>query len=352
MMRRCLLLSVLILIFGIFGGCGHAEEQSTVNKEKDDKIQIGMSFDSFVIERWNREKEIFVATASEQGAEVNVQNAGGDLDTQREQIKYLINKGMDVIVIIAVDSNGLSDIVKEAVDSGIKVIAYDRLINDAEIDLYISFDNRQVGVLMAKALMNATGNTGKYLMLSGPTTDNNVNMIEDGFRATVKKYESGINIIGYMNAVNWKAEYVYEYLERNIDTLNEVDGIMCGNDNLATQAIRFLAEKGLAGEIPVVGQDADLEACQHVVEGTQLMTVYKPVEKLAQKAVECSIKLANGDAGVTLTGNTMPNGRYNCPYINLDPVAVDKNNMDDVVIADGFHLKEEVYLNISDKKHD
>lgn len=347
---RILLLSVVFCMF-FAAGCSEKKKTDVKKNIEDKKIQIGMSFDSFVIERWNREKEIFVSAASALGAEVNVQNANGDLETQKEQIRYLISKGMDVIVIVAVDSNGLSEVVQEAKDSGVKIIAYDRLINNSDVDLYISFDNRQVGVLMAEALMKATDNRGNYLMLSGPTTDNNVNMIEDGFRTTLKSGQrtgqDSINITGYMNAVNWKAEYVYEYLERNLDIVKEADAIMCGNDNLATQAIRFLAEKGLAGKIPVVGQDADLEACQHIVEGTQLMTVYKSVEQLAQKAAECAIGLAQGKSGIEYSSRVIANGKYSCPYITLTPTAVDKSNIDDVIIAGGFHLKEEVYLNIA-----
>ena len=339
MIVLCILLIVMI------SGCNNEEPEVVDNTNKSEKIQIGMSFDSFVIERWTRDKEIFVSSASAMGAEVNVQNANGELETQKEQIRYLIKKGMDVIVIIAVDSDGLTDVVNEARDADIKVIAYDRLINNAKIDLYISFDNRKVGVLMASALKEATGNEGRYIMLSGPTTDNNVTLIEQGFADVIK--DTGIEVAGAMNADNWKPEYVYEYLEQHKDIVKDIDGIMCGNDSLATQTIRFLAENGLAGKIPVVGQDADLEACQHIVEGTQLMTVYKPVEQLAAKAAECAVQLGNNNTPILDTGVIISNGIYSCPYISLEPVAVDNSNIDETIIADGFHLKDEVYLNVS-----
>lgn len=338
-----LLLVLLMLIL-----CGCSAKKIDVKEEQSDNnsIQIGMSFDSFVIERWNKDKAVFVSAAAAYGAEVNVQNANGELDTQIEQIRYLIKKGMDVIVIIAVDSNGLSDVVAEAKNAGIKVIAYDRLINNAELDLYISFDNGKVGVLMADALKKATGDIGNYLMLSGPTTDNNVKMIEEGFKNTIKNDD--ITIIDNMYAENWKAEYVYDYLRSHNEIVESATAIMCGNDNLATQTIRYLSEVGLAGKIPVVGQDADLEACQRIVEGTQLMTVYKPVEQLAAKAAECAVLLAQGNSGVSLSNRIMSNGQYSCSYISLEPVAVNIDNMDEVIINDGFHLKEEVYLNIID----
>ena len=121
---------------------------------------------------------------------------------------------------------------------------------------------------------------------------------------------------------------------------------MCGNDNLAGQVIRALSEKRLAGDLPVVGQDADLEACQRIVEGTQLMTVYKPVDNLARKAAECAIKLAkHEDLG---TDQTMNNGSFDVPCILLEPIPVTKENMDEVIINSGFHTREDVYLNVTD----
>ena len=335
---------VLLLLF-VLTGCGKGQQETEDVMADEEKIQIGISFDSFVRDRWQRDGGIFVSTAKESGAEVNVQNANGDPEEQIAQIEYFIEKKMDVIVIVSIEYEGLQDVIKRAQAQGIKVISYDRLIKNAGVDLYISFDNKQVGTLMASSLVNVIGDDGKYLMLSGPTTDNNVKMVEEGLVETLAK--SNAEIKAAMNAVNWKAEYAYEFLEQNQSLIDNISGIMCGNDNIATQAIRFLAERGYAGKIPVVGQDADLEACQRIVEGTQLMTVYKPVEDLAKTAADCAINLAQGrDITTVYNTETINNGSYKCPYINLPPVAVNKENIDDIIIKEGFHLREEVYLNI------
>ncbi|MCM1416371.1 MAG: substrate-binding domain-containing protein, partial [bacterium] len=127
--------------------------------------------------------------------------------------------------------------------------------------------------------------------------------------------------------------------------VRQTEAIMCGNDDLATQAVRALAEKRRAGDIYVVGQDADLAACQRIVEGTQLMTVYKPVEKLATRAAEAAVALAQREG---LTGDDVTqiaSGAYQVPYIALEPISVNKDNIDEVIIGSGFHLKEDVYLN-------
>lgn len=311
-----------------------------------DKIRIGMSFDSFVIERWQRDRDVFVSTAKEYGAEVNVQNANGDISKQQQQIEYFIDKGMDVIVIVCIDSYGLKDAVQKARDAGIKVIAYDRLINNANVDLYITFDNQGVGTLMGEALIAEGLAGGRALMLGGSPTDNNVPLVESGFRAVME--ENGVKILDSMHCDSWRAELAAEYIYDHEDIVAQADAIMCGNDNLATAVVHALAEKRLAGEIKVVGQDGDLEACQRIVEGTQVMTVYKPVEKLAQRAAECAIALAEGKSLNGEDVTEISDGSFVVPYIGMQPIAVTAENINEIIIGSGFHLKEDVYLNVPD----
>lgn len=329
-------------------GCGKTESETAPEKNREeDKIEIGMSFDSFVIERWQRDRDVFVSTAKELGATVNVQNANGDIEKQKEQIEYFVKKGVDVIVIICIDSDSLKDTVEKAKSTGIKIIAYDRLVTNADVDLYITFDNEKVGTLMAESLAEAGVVGGNVLMIQGSPADNNVPLVEKGFRAVCEQNE--MNIVDTTYCDGWRAELAADYLYENEDILSEVDAIMCGNDNLAGQVMHVLLEKRLAGEIAVVGQDAELEACQRIVEGTQNMTVYKPVEKLARRAAECAISLAKGEAIEGEDISTINDGSYEIPYIGLEPIAVTEKNMDSVIIKNGFHLKEDVYLYAPDK---
>lgn len=347
LIRKCIVyFGICILSLGMImlTGCEKQQQpQPDETSEAETAIEIGMSFDSYIIERWQRDRDVFVSTAKEHGAHVNVQNANGDVETQISQIRYLIAKKVDVIVIVCIDSESLSDVIAEAKSDGIKVIAYDRLIKNADVDLYISFDNEMVGSLMGEALVASSLPNKKVLMLSGPTTDNNVSMLDSGFETVMKK--RGIEIVDRSHADGWKAELAADYIYEHPDVLDDIDGIMCGNDNIATMVIRALAEKRLAGKIKIVGQDADLEACQRIVEGTQVMTVYKPVEKLAQAAAiyACQLAKAGSIEGVEKTIN---DGIYEVPYVVLEPIAVNKDNMDETVIQSGFHLKEDVYLNV------
>lgn len=321
--------------------------KSENNPEKEDKIQIGMSFDSFVIERWQRDRDIFVSMAKELGAEVNVQNANGDIEEQKKQIDYFIKKEMDVIVIICIDSEGLKEHVQKAKEAGIKIIAYDRLINNADVDLYISFDNEMVGTMMAQALVDEGIGGGSVLMLGGSAADNNVSLVEYGFREVMK--ENNVEILDSMHADGWKAELAAAYVYDNMDIVAQADAIMCGNDDLASKVVHALSEKRMAGNILVVGQDADLEACQRIVEGTQVMTVYKPVEKLAQRAAECAVQLARGEEMKGADVSIIHNGSFEVPYIGLEPISVNEDNINEVIIGSGFHLKEDVYLNVPGK---
>jgi len=341
---RCGIICLLLVLLCSLVSCGQSERREADPSEvKEDKIQIGMSFDSFVIERWIRERDVFVSVAKELGAEVNVQSANGNLEEQRRQIEYFIEKGLDVIVIVCTDSEGLTEQVEKAREKGIKVIAYDRLITGVELDLYISFDNEMVGTLMAEELVKAGIADKSVLMLGGPMTDNNVPLVEGGFRKVME--ENAVTILDSVHANSWRAEIAAEYIYNNVEVVDKADAIMCGNDNIATQVASALSVTRLAGERPIVGQDADLEACQRIVEGTQLMTVYKPVEKLARQAAVCAVKLARGEMLGEEAG-MIESGGYQVPYVRLEPIAVTKENMNAVIIESGFHRKDDVYRNL------
>jgi len=335
------LLICLTLMLGLTA-CRDKAEQAKETGVSEEKIQIGLSFDSFVIERWQRDRDVFVFTAEELGAEVNVQNANGDVRKQLSQLEYFIDKKMDVIVVVAVDWAACSDVIKKAKDAGISVIAYDRLLKDSNVDLYISFDNEKVGSLMAEALVANIPEGGNIITIFGPTTDNNVQQIEKGFRSVIE--DSSLNVIYSKNAVNWLAEEAYSAVNEALKLTKEIDGVLCGNDNLATEAVRALSENRLAGKVIVTGQDADLAACQRIVEGTQTMTVYKPVDKLAKAAAEYAVKLAKGER--ISAGSTIFDGTYEVPFVKLEPVAVTRENIDEVIIEGGFQKREEVYLNV------
>lgn len=338
-----LLIVMISMCFALSGCSNNTIEKETNNKKDDDVPRIGFSFDSYIIERWERDRDVFVSTAKELGAEINVQSANGDVDVQISQIEYFIEKQVDVIVIVAIDADKLSGVIKKAKDANISVIAYDRLVRNANVDMYISFDNEEVGRMMGEEIARNRKNK-KVIMICGAPADNNVSLVNRGFEKVM--VECGIEVIDKTFCEGWKAELAGEYVNRNIDTISKADAIMCGNDDIATNVIRTLSVYRKAGNIGIVGQDADLAACQHIVEGTQNITVYKPVEKLASEAAKYAVDFAKGNEIEVKT--KINDGTYDVMYVALEPITVNKENMNEIIIDSGFHSKEDVYLNVQE----
>lgn len=340
--KRLIAVAICVCMILPLGACSVKEEirESVVEKE-DDGIKIGLSIDSLVIERWQRDRDLIVSKAQELGAEVNVQNANGVVSEQISQIEYFIDKQMDVIVIIAIDDIALKDVVAKAKKAGIKIIAYDRLLRDSNVDLYISFDNVKVGELMGKYIKQAIGNEGTIIQIKGSPTDNNVMMVQQGFENIINTTNIKIDYAEFSD--NWLAENGFIVTSDYLSSGKVPDAIMCGNDNIAAHAIRALIEKRHAGKVCVVGQDADLEACQRIIEGTQYMTVYKPVEKLAKMTAEMAVDMAK-DVPLEVT-ETINDGTYDVPFERLEPIPVTKENMDEIITGK-YHQRNEIYLNL------
>lgn len=358
-MKKCkkvlYILPMLILLL-FLGGCSdEPEEMESEAAVTEERMQIGLSFDSFVIERWIRDRDMFVSTANSLGADVNIQSANGSVEEQISQIEYFIQKKMDVIVIVAIDGAALQDVVAEARNNGIKIICYDRLIENVNSDLYISFDNEKVGSLMAEAMIKACPEGGNIFAIYGSPTDHNVEQVVEGFTETLEGSNLNIVYSGYCD--NWLAELAFEHVNEGLKVTDDIVGVMCGNDDLAGQAVKALSENRMAGDVAVVAQDAELAACQRIVEGTQEMTVYKPVELEAKAAAVLAVALGNGeditaDTCQEQVTETIFDGTYEVPYYNIEPVAVTKENMDEEIINGGFHAREDVYLNIKEQETD
>jgi len=352
----CILLLTLVMV-----GCGSEKA------EKKEDILIGLSLDSIVVERWQRELEILVATVNELGAEIDVQIANEDIDKQNEQIKYLIEQDVDVLIIVPNDARAFYDVISEAERNGIEVIAYDRLIMHPDVDLYVSFDNVSIGKGIAEKLMDTlslkteTGlaqpadeeeaaNVYNLLIINGDPKDNNSKLLNQGFYEGINAYiESGdAVIVGEIWANEWRETYAKEIVEDLLAKGTRIDGIIAANDVLATGAIEVLSKNRLAGEVFVVSQDAELSACQRIVEGSQLATVYKPIYDLASTTGKMAVSIAKGEE--IITNDTIYNEYKSIPYLKLDAQVVDLQNMEQVVVKSGFHRKEDIYRNLGNGK--
>ena len=311
------------------------------------QITIGFSMDTLKEERWQRDRDLFVARAEELGARVLVQAANGDDALQNSQAENLLTQGVDVLLVAPHNGKTAAIIVESAHKAGVKVIAYDRLINDSDLDLYISFDNVGVGEMQGRYLTERKP-SGNYVLIGGAPTDNNALLFRKGQMNVLQPLvdKGDIKIVSDQWAKDWQAVEALKHMENALTrSNNQVDAVVASNDGVAGGAIQALAEQKLAGKVLVSGQDAELAACQRIVAGTQSMTVYKPIKLLAHKAAEVAMKLARKEAHGEAT-KPLNNGKIDVPSILLQPVAVDKDNMMATVIADGYHKLEEVYQDV------
>ena len=354
LMKKVPFLLILMIISIIFVGCGQDAAQEAAedssNNEDSDKIKIGLSVVDLTLERWQHDRDIFIERAEELGAEVIVQSADGDADKQLSQIENMLSQNVDVLVIIAANSDALAPVVEQAKEQGVIVVAHDRLINNADIDAYVSFDNVGVGEMQAQYLVDRVPQ-GKYFLLGGEPSDHTAHMFREGQMNILQPLiDSGdIEVVGDQWVDGYSAEQALSIIENALTANNnDIDVIVAPNDSTAGGAVQALEAQNLAGEVLVSGQDADLAAVQRIAEGTQSMTVYKPIREISTASAEVAISLANGEE--VETDNTINNGFKDVPYVKLTPISVDKDNLLEVIVGDGFHSYEDVYKNIPEEE--
>ncbi|MBG9545598.1 ribose ABC transporter substrate-binding protein [Cytobacillus firmus] len=306
-------------------------------------IKIGFSMDTLLEERWLKDRDLFKEAIEELGAEVEIMAANGNDAVQISQAETLIKQRVDLLVVVPHNAEATASIVKKAHEAGIKVISYDRLVKNADIDLYISFDNEKVGELQAKSITKLVPK-GKFVYIGGAITDHNAHLFKRGvFNVLQPLIDKGdIQIVYDQWSRDWTPANAFVNMEEALKAnQNQIDAVIAANDATAGGAIQALAVQGMAGKIPVAGQDAELAGAQRIIRGTQTMTVYKPIGTLTKEAAELAVRIAKGEQ--VETTRKINNGKIEVPSVLLSPIAVDKHNMDSTIIADGFHSRDEVY---------
>lgn len=309
---------------------------------ENDNPMIGFSVDALIIERWQRDLDILKARAEERGFQFQVVNAYENVDRQIEQISTLVDEGAVAIFILAYDKDALADVVEEARRQGVLVIAYDRLISNAKVDAYVSFDNVLVGELMAQALIDEVPK-GNYVIINGSPLDNNSMMFNEGYYNILGPYiaRGDITVIEEVWAEDWREDIAYNTVDQLLSKGIEFDAVIGANDLLAEGAISVLSEYGLVGDVKVVGHDADISACQRIVEDKQLMTVYKPLKNLAEGSIDLVYNMLTQES--VEFDAYINDGTYDVPFVKFDVIPVSKENMRDTIIKDFFHSEEDVY---------
>lgn len=349
-----MILSVIIGLLlsrrGAVSGGGSAERPSAGGRARP---VIGLSFDTLKEERWQRDRAAFIARAQALGADV-MDLAANSNDTQQvRDVESLITSKVQVLVIVAHNGAAMAKAVALAHAAHIPVIAYDRLIPDSDLDFYITFDAVKVGALQARYLVDhlPTPRRGRIIRLHGAKTDHNAHLVKQGQDGVLKPLiDSGDIVVSHEDWVDdWRPENAKRIVNAALSRVANmavagpvIQGVLAPNDGTAGGSVQALLEEGLVGpaaagkpRIVVTGQDAELTACQRVQSGTQTMTIYKPLSRLAGRAAEVAYAMATGQPVIATA--EVPNGRRNVPAVFIDVIAVDATNLMSTVVADGFH---------------
>jgi len=307
-------------------------------------IKVGFMLPYSTSTRFPIEQKYFEAKAKELGYEVLVTDAKSDDKTQIEQAKELIDKGAKVLVVISVNGNTAASIIREAHNAGVKVIAYDRLISNCDLDFYISFNNYNVGKYMTEYALKQKPE-GKYFLLGGDKADRNAIIVRNGIVETLKpSVTSGkVKIVYDVYTEDWSSENAYVNVRKylKLSSMDVPDVFISSYDGLTYGAIQAINEFRIPNDILLTGQDAEPQALKNIAQGRQTMTIYKSLKVLAENAAIIASKVVKNEKIDTTTSTY--NGRISVPTILFDPVVVDKSNLKQTVVADGVIKEEELY---------
>ncbi|MEO7275231.1 MAG: substrate-binding domain-containing protein [Vicinamibacterales bacterium] len=322
----------IVLLSTLPAACG----PSRPLPKEDPKPKIGLLMDTMAKEeRWERDRDMFVERAKQLGADVMVESAEHDDAKQLQQAEAMLAAGAQVLVVVPHSSEAAAQIVDAAKKRSVPVISYDRLILNADVDMYVSYDNRDVGQQQAQFLRNRAPK-GNYILLGGAPTDNNAKLIREGQLAALEDaIKSGdIKIVADPWTPDWQADAAMKLTDAALTKArNQVVAVVASNDVTAGGAIKALEQHGLAGKVLVSGQDANLDAVRRVASGTQIMTVYKPLRVLARAAAATAVQMAKG---VKVEGtSTVDNGLKQVQAILFSPTTIHKDLIP-ILFSDNF----------------
>jgi len=323
----------LVLVSSTFLGCQGGPK----------KMVIGLSLPTQREARWVSDKLTMEAYAKGLAVELKIAVADADMAQQTAQCENLLTQGIDVLILAPHDGSAAAPLVEKAHEEGVKVISYDRLILNADVDLYISFDNVKVGELQGEFITKAVPK-GNYIIMSGAPTDNNAKLFKQGAMKFIQPLiDSGnIHVVVDQGVENWLPTNALNIVENALTaSKNKVDAILAPNDGTAGGAIVALTAQGLAGKVAITGQDAEGAAAKRIVQGIQSMTIFKDTRELGKAAIDAAIAFASRKAPII--NGQVNNGKIDVTANLLTPYVVTKDNLDALLIDSGYLKKAEVY---------
>ena len=373
MHRKSLLVIALIVLLSMFAACtapaaapggDGAAAPAGGEAAAGEKIKVGLSFSDFATERWANEEKIIRGLLEERGYEVLTQEANHDVKLQNDQIDNMVSQGVKALIVVAEDGDAVVTSVDKAADAGVLVIAYDRLIKSPKIAGYISFNNVEVGRQQADGVMKAldianwdvaANGAARVVKLGGSPTDNNAILFRKGQDEIVDPLvaEGKVEIVADQWVDNWDPANALKLMENILTSINnDVDAVVASNDGTALGALQALKAQGLAGKVPISGQDATADGCNSIVKGELTVTILKDIRNLAPLSVDMVDKLLKGEAVEGLTEYTMAeltndeSKQGNVMALFLPVQQVNKDNVHELCVANGFQAYDDVYRDI------
>ncbi len=329
---------------------------STIHLQAQEKpaspgtLKIGFLMDSLKVERWQTDLDRFQKRAGELGAEVLAETAEGDDELQLQQAEKLLASGVKVLVLVPHDAGKAVRIVSAAKAKHVPLVCYERLVRDPDVTFFIGVDASAVGYLQA-FVISERAPRGNYVLIGGSPSDINAKILHDAQMGVLKPMvdRSDIKIVSDTWTKDWDPSEAYAHMAAAIETTKgDITAVVASNDGTAGGAIQALEDHKLAGKVFVSGQDADLAAIIRILDGTQTMTVYKPLSSQAKLAAEAAVAYAKGDTVKTIAAISI--GNKTIPATLLAPVAVTKDNVRQTVIKDGFQNLETIQKSLPKEK--
>jgi len=355
--KLAILVVALAMVVGMVGMAAPAA--------KAQSVVVGLSFSDFATERWKNEEVLMTALLEEKGYEVVSAEANHDVVMQNNQIENMVAQGAAAIIVVAEDGDAITTAVDAAAAEGVLIIAYDRLIKSPNIAAYVSFNNVEVGRQQALGVMTAvdieggkwtTDNPLKLVKLGGSPTDNNAILFRQGQDEIVDPYveEGIIEVVADQWVDNWDTNNALSLME-NILTAqnNEIDAVVASNDGTALGALEAMKAQGLAGIVPISGQDATADGCNSIVKGELTVSILKDIRNLSPLAVNLTDQLLQGGEGelelveytmAELTNNPDLEGTVMAYFLPVEQVNAD--NVYELVVVSGFQSYDDVYRDI------
>ncbi len=332
-----------LLALGVYAtmlSCTRKSDTTTPTAEAK-KVKIGFVLATMNEERYVKDRNYFEDAAKAAGADVEFASADDKVEVQTSKVETLLAKKIDVLVIQPVNGEAAGSIVAMAKKDNVPVIAYDRIIKNADIDLYVTQDSFKVGVLQAEAAVAATNGKGNYIILMGEAGHSVADEITRGNLSVLEK-NPAIKIVVKQNHPGWSTALALSTVENALTkNHNNIQAILANNDGMALGATKALEEQKLTGKVFVAGADADLTAVKNIVDGKQSMTVLKGIKPLAEAAVAAAVKIAKKE--IPVSDSKINNGMKDVLVVSTPVTPITKENVQKEIVDSGFHSADAIY---------